>query len=72
MIWYYDGDLLGHNGGDPGTTTAMFYNTETGKGYVMLMNATEGEVAIAKELGVEDDDFAALGFALALCLQILI
>lgn len=35
---------IGHSGGDPGTNTLMYFNTETKKGKILIINTdTEKE-----------------------------
>ncbi|HPQ72041.1 MAG TPA: serine hydrolase domain-containing protein [bacterium] len=44
LVWYYtpqlgtDTILLGHNGGDDGVATEMFYRVSDGLGFILLMN----------------------------------
>ncbi len=39
LMWYWDFDsMVGHNGGDPGTSSLMFFDPETGKGALLVAN----------------------------------
>jgi CubicO group peptidase (beta-lactamase class C family) len=44
LIWFYDKRggkrVFGHNGDDAGVSTDMFYDPQTGKGYVLLANGS--------------------------------
>lgn len=44
LVWYYDTKggtkVLGHNGGDQGVSTDMFFDPATGSGYVLLSNGS--------------------------------
>ena len=48
LVWYYDTfakvKLLGHNGGDTGVSTDMFFDPLTGTGFIVLCN-TDNDVA---------------------------
>lgn len=39
IIWYWQGDTIGHTGGDLGVSTSMFYRPADGAGVIFLMNA---------------------------------
>ena len=41
IFWRNDGDFIGHDGSDPGTTTLMNYNHVTKTGYVLLVNLND-------------------------------
>lgn len=41
LFWVVDGAFFGHTGGDPGTSTFMFYNPHTKAGFVLLINRDE-------------------------------
>ncbi len=41
LFWVVDGPFFGHTGGDPGTSTFMFYNPHTRAGFVVLINRDE-------------------------------
>lgn len=63
LIWYYDldGAVLGHDGSDPGTSSFMFFDPDTGDGVLLVGNGdwwaddddAEGAYALLSELFVE-------------------
>ena len=46
LIWYWEGDLIGHSGGDKGVTTHMFYDPATGAGVILLANRLVGSALL--------------------------
>ena len=69
LIWYYKNSsgrtLLGHNGGDIGSSTEMFIDFESDIGVIVLTNASnyDGTVQIENALFdfAEQTTFSALG-----------
>jgi len=50
LIWFYDhGDRLGHDGGDCGASSFMFYDPDSGDGALLVANGDWHE-------DTEDDD----------------
>lgn len=45
VIWYWQGDTIGHTGGDLGVSTSMFYRPADGAGVIFLMNAEPTDAA---------------------------
>ena len=56
LLWYYDvGDtLIGHDGGDPGTSAFIFFDPETRDGVLLVANGD----------WYADDEDAPLAYAL--------
>ena len=46
LIWYWEGDLVGHNGGDLGVTTHMWYDPVTEAGAIVLANRKLGSALL--------------------------
>ena len=69
LIWYYKNSngryLLGHNGGDIGTSTEMFISTSNNIGVIVLSNSSNYNALIQIENAVfdfaEETDFIATG-----------
>jgi len=59
LIWYYSAQLgnnniiLGHNGGDDGVATEMFYRVDDGIGFILLMNIDWSNEIYYKVLEIE-------------------
>ena len=43
-FWSGIGSMVGHDGGDPGITTEMYFDPQKKKGFVMLINLDEKEI----------------------------
>lgn len=54
LIWYYEkfgkNKMLGHNGGDPGVASMMFFDPKDGAGFIVLMNAEPKNSSFEDEL----------------------
>lgn len=56
LVWYYEGEahaLLGHDGGDPGVATQMYFRPADGVGVILFLNgdlARGGENAVVNRL----------------------
>jgi CubicO group peptidase (beta-lactamase class C family) len=59
LIWYESGSLTGHNGGDFGVRTEMYFDPETGAGAIVLTNSNSGSSPerIASRLIAEAPNF---------------
>ncbi|MBW2258707.1 MAG: beta-lactamase family protein [Deltaproteobacteria bacterium] len=59
LIWYYEPDLgedvIGHNGGDDGVSTDMYYRLSDGVGIIVLTN---GEARYGPMLAIEEEMFS--------------
>ncbi len=58
LLWYYDTkggtQVLGHNGGDKGVSTDMFFDPATGSGYVLLSNGSTNTTGTTAAQGAMD------------------
>jgi CubicO group peptidase (beta-lactamase class C family) len=68
LIWYYDQKggtrALGHNGGDAGVSTDMFFDPATASGYVLLSNGstnTAGSKTAQAAMAAMNDKLMELG-----------
>lgn len=54
LIWYHQRirqhAMIGHDGGDDGVSTAMFYEPATGTGIIVLANGNKGADAVLKRI----------------------
>lgn len=71
LIWYVDTkggkNALGHNGGDVGVSTDMFFDPATGNGYVLLTNGstnTSGSPAAQNAMKAMNDELMRLSSTL--------
>lgn len=39
LLWFYDGAVFGHDGSDPGTSSFMYFDPESGDGVLLVANA---------------------------------
>lgn len=67
LIWYFDTkggtQALGHNGGDVGVSTDMFFDPSTGNGYLLLSNGstnTSGTQAAQNAMAAMNDKLMQL------------
>lgn len=62
LIWYYDSiggrTVVGHNGGDYGASTDMFFDPATGDGVVVLVNVDDSGAVVRAMSRVEEALFA--------------
>jgi len=50
-FWTVSDDRIGHSGGDPGTTTFMYFNPKTDLGFILFTNCTADNKAADRDLG---------------------
>jgi CubicO group peptidase (beta-lactamase class C family) len=62
LIWYYDSiggrTVVGHNGGDYGASTDMFFDPATGDGVVVLVNVDDSGPVVRAMSRIEEALFA--------------
>lgn len=71
LVWYVDNkggrNALGHNGGDVGVSTDMFFDPATGNGYVLLANGstnTSGSATAQNAMKAMNDELMQLSTTL--------
>jgi len=57
VFWGAEKGMIGHNGGDPGVFTLMYFSPESQRGAVVLTNtltrrSTQGATAILRQLSM--------------------